>query len=237
MPRTGGRNRPQTFATSLFAIGGKYVGGWKDGSRYGQGTYTFADGAKYIGEFKYNLFNGQGIYTFSNGNKYVGNFEDGEFTANGFIQRLPVVFDPNEPGELILPESPASPARPLAVGSSIPLVKAGGVYKVPVMVNGVILLQFMVDSGASDVSIPFDVVLTMVRTGSLTDNDFVGEQIYRLADGSRIKSKTFRIRHLKVGDRVVENVLGSVADVQGSLLEPIHKEVESLESDVIRCSA
>ena len=33
-----------------------------------------------------------------------------------------------------------------------------------------------------------------------------------------MKTKTFRIRSLKVGDKVVENVLGSVADVKGSLL-------------------
>ena len=74
------------------------------------------------------------------------------------------------------------------------------------------------DSGAADVSIPADVVGTLIRTGTLTETDFVGEQTYRLADGSRIKSKTFRIRQLKVGDRVMENVLGSVADVKGSLL-------------------
>ena len=76
----------------------------------------------------------------------------------------------------------------------------------------------MVDSGASDVSIPADVVMTLIRTGTLKDQDFVGEQTYRLADGSKVKSKTFRIRQLKVGGRVVDNVLGSIADVNGSLL-------------------
>ena len=86
------------------------------------------------------------------------------------------------------------------------------------LINGIIPLHFIVDSGASDVSIPSDVVLTLVRTGTITDSDFLGEQTYVLADGSRVKSKTFRIRSLKVGDRVVENVLGSVADVKGSLL-------------------
>ena len=33
-----------------------------------------------------------------------------------------------------------------------------------------------------------------------------------------MKTKTFRIRSLKVGDKVVENVLGSVAGIDGSLL-------------------
>ena len=52
---------------------------------------------------------------------------------------------------------------------------------------------------------------------SPTDSDFTGEQSYVLADGSRVKTKTFRIRSLKVGDKVVENVLGSVAGIDGSL--------------------
>ncbi len=115
-------------------------------------------------------------------------------------------------------QPPVRPAPQVTLGSTIPLIKESGTFKVSVVINGIIPLHFTVDSGASDVSIPADVVGTLIRTGTLTDNDFVGEQIYRLADGSRIKSKTFRIRQLKVGDRVVENVLGSVADVNGSLL-------------------
>ena len=39
-----------------------------------------------------------------------------------------------------------------------------------------------------------------------------------MADGSQSKSITFTIRSLKVGDRVVENVRGSVASAQGTLL-------------------
>ena len=94
----------------------------------------------------------------------------------------------------------------------------------------------MVDSGAADVSMPADVVLTLIRTGTLTENDFVGEQTYQLADGSKVKSKTFRIRQLKVGDRVVENVLGSVADVQGSLLlgQSFLSRFESVKFDYAR---
>jgi predicted aspartyl protease len=79
-------------------------------------------------------------------------------------------------------------------------------------------LNFTVDSGAADVSIPADVVMTLLRTGTLKDSDFLGTQTYVLADGSRVPSQTFRMRMLKVGDRVIENVIGSVADVRGSLL-------------------
>jgi aspartyl protease family protein len=98
------------------------------------------------------------------------------------------------------------------------LVSQGGTFLVPVQINGVIELHFTVDSGASDVTIPADVVMTLFRTGTLKESDFLGTKTYILADGSKVPSATFRIRTLKVGDRVIENVLGAAADVNGSLL-------------------
>jgi hypothetical protein len=56
-----------------------------------------------------------------------------------------------------------------------------------------------------------------MRTGTLTGADFTGTNTYILADGSEVPSQTFRIRSLKVGDRVLENVAG-VASVNGDLL-------------------
>ena len=111
-------------------------------------------------------------------------------------------------------------SAPKSIGSTvlIPMKKQGGIYVVPVLINNTLTLDFMVDSGASDVTIPEDVVRTLVRTGTIKDTDFTGEQTYILADGSKVKSKTFRIRSLKVGDRVLENVTGSVASTKGSLL-------------------
>ena len=107
--------------------------------------------------------------------------------------------------------------------SSTTLIKTrlqprGGTFVVPVLVNEVITLDFVIDSGASDVSIPADVVLTLMRTGSISPTDFLGEQVYRLVDGSTLPSLTFRIKSLRVGGRLLLNVTGSVAPVQGSLL-------------------
>ena len=99
-----------------------------------------------------------------------------------------------------------------------PLRKEGGAFVVPVLINGAITLDFTVDSGAADVSVPADVFSTLARTGTIRDSDIIGEQTYVLADGSTSRSVTFTIRSLKVGDRVVENVRGSVAPSRGSLL-------------------
>jgi clan AA aspartic protease (TIGR02281 family) len=103
-------------------------------------------------------------------------------------------------------------------GMAVPLKQDGGIFVVPVEINGAITLEFGVDSGAADVSVPIDVFSTLKRTHTIKDSDIIGEQTYVLADGSRSRSIMFTIRSLKVGGKVVENVKGSVAPSQGILL-------------------
>jgi hypothetical protein len=98
------------------------------------------------------------------------------------------------------------------------MVSDGGTLRVPVTINGQLTLKFVIDSGVSDVSIPADVVMTLVRTETISDADFLGKETYRLADGSTVPSQRFVIRSLKVGEKTLENVVGSIAPVSGSLL-------------------
>jgi len=57
-----------------------------------------------------------------------------------------------------------------------------------------------------------------LRGWNVMPTDFLDQKTYRLADGSTVPSQTFRIRSLKVGNKVIENVNGSVASVKGTLL-------------------
>ena len=115
-----------------------------------------------------------------------------------------------------------SQAQPAQTGGNsaegIPLLAQGGTFVVPVLINGQITLNFTIDSGAADVSIPADVVSTLTRTGTIQESDFVGQKVYRLAVGSTVPSATFFIRLLKVGSHLLENVMGSVASAQADLL-------------------
>jgi predicted aspartyl protease len=107
---------------------------------------------------------------------------------------------------------------PTSGAGRVKMVESGGIYHVPVVINGALKLDFIVDSGASDVSIPADVVLTLMRTGTIKRSDFIGTEKYRLADGSAVESRTFIIRSLKVGDRTATDVRASIADVNAPLL-------------------
>jgi hypothetical protein len=93
-----------------------------------------------------------------------------------------------------------------------------GTYSIPVRINDTITLKFTLDSGATHVSIPADVVLTLERAGTIEAHDFIGTQTYILADGSKLPSPQFIVHELKVGNHLVRNIVASVAPVQGDLL-------------------
>ena len=100
----------------------------------------------------------------------------------------------------------------------VPLRIDRGISFVPVEINGTLKLDFAIDSGASDVSVPADVFSTLKRTSSVKESDLIGQQSYVLADGSTTQSSTFKIRSLKIGELVVEDVKASVTPSHATLL-------------------
>jgi len=122
---------------------------------------------------------------------------------------------------LVLTASPVAAARTdnAQAQEIIPIEARGGAYVVPVLINGVLTLNFLVDSGAADVSIPADAAATLQRLGTLSGNDLLGMKTYVLADGSRVPSEIYKIASLKLGDRVMQNVTVRVtSEKSGPLL-------------------
>ncbi len=94
--------------------------------------------------------------------------------------------------------------------------KDGGVYVVPVSVNGAAAVDCIVDSGASDVNIPTDLFERLVRQGAIKQSDMLGTRIYTLADGSSERGRIVHIKALKVGNVVVHDVVASVGGDDGN---------------------
>jgi clan AA aspartic protease (TIGR02281 family) len=118
------------------------------------------------------------------------------------------------------PSTKDTQAAPVAVPDrvEIPVQDTGGSFTVPVTVNGSITLRFMIDSGATDVSIPSDVASTLIRSGTIDSSDFIGTQTFMLADGSTAPSAEFRIRTLTVGSVTLHDVTASLSDTKAPLL-------------------
>jgi hypothetical protein len=122
------------------------------------GVETLPNGPRYEGEFRDGKMNGHGVMTLANGTRYKEEFLDGTrkthgvgVAANGGTRR----HDAMAPHE-------------------IPLRNEAGVLLIPATVNNTLPLEFVLDSGAADVSIPADVVTTLIRSKSLTESDFMG---------------------------------------------------------------
>ncbi len=96
--------------------------------------------------------------------------------------------------------------------ASVPMKKVNGVYEIPITINNVLKLNFIFDAGASEVSISPDVVLTLIKTGTVTDKDFIGYQTYRFADGTTAKSKVFIIKEIKLGNKTISNIKASISN-------------------------
>ena len=100
----------------------------------------------------------------------------------------------------------------------IKLTETGGVYSLPVKINNNLTLDFVLDLGASDVLISQDVFSVLVKAGSIDQSDYIGEDNYQLADGTKIKSKVFNLRSLKIGELEILNVRASISNSTNSPL-------------------
>jgi aspartyl protease family protein len=94
----------------------------------------------------------------------------------------------------------------------IPLKFDNSVYKLPVTLNNVIKLDFILDLGASDVSISPDVFLVLYKSGTITDEDFIGTQTYQFADGTTAKSSVFNVKSIQIGNIIIKNVKAAISN-------------------------
>jgi hypothetical protein len=93
------------------------------------------------------------------------------------------------------------------------------VYTVPVEINGLLTLPFILDTGATDVNMPADVVLTLLRTGTIQDpEDFLPGATYTFADGTQTRSPRFMLRSLQLGHRLITQVPARLGTVESPLL-------------------
>ncbi len=114
---------------------------------------------------------------------------------------------------LLLVLSPRS-----AAAEQIPLEPEHGIYMVPVRINQAVSIPFVLDSGASEVAIPADVFMTLLRSGSVTKSDFIGDGIFITADGTKHKSQRFVLREVQVGTHVIKHVVANVVPIEGDPL-------------------
>jgi predicted aspartyl protease len=78
--------------------------------------------------------------------------------------------------------------------------------------------DFVVDSGASGIVLPETVLDGLRKAGKFSDADFTGTQMVKIADGSIVKVRTFSLRSLSVGNRVLTNLQAAAAPANATPL-------------------
>ena len=88
--------------------------------------------------------------------------------------------------------------------------RKGGNLWVSAEINKVVTIDFVIDSGASDITLPRDVYMTLIRSGTLTKANYIGTAQFGIADGSEVKGVKFKLASLKVGNQTLTDVVASV---------------------------
>jgi clan AA aspartic protease (TIGR02281 family) len=112
-------------------------------------------------------------------------------------------------------EAAARAQQAAAVGATsgpldIAMKRKDGNLWVSAQINKVVTIDFVIDSGASDITLPRDVYLTLIRSGTLTKANYIGTANFGIADGSEVKGVKFKLASLQVGNQVLTDVVASV---------------------------
>jgi clan AA aspartic protease (TIGR02281 family) len=95
----------------------------------------------------------------------------------------------------------------------IPFVKENGVYRVECEING-LPLHFVLDTGASDVTLSLIEANFMMKNGYLSDKDVIGNQRYIDANGDISVGTVINIKGVSLGNVELCNVRATVVKNQ-----------------------
>jgi len=117
---------------------------------------------------------------------------------------------------------PVEQRRPTSIKSSrkttIKMTKRSGVYFIPCKINGS-EMEFIFDTGASDITMSLTEATFLYKQGTLTDDDFIGTQQYQIANGEIEEGTVVKLKTVEIGNRTLYNVQASIVhNLQAPLL-------------------
>jgi clan AA aspartic protease (TIGR02281 family) len=99
----------------------------------------------------------------------------------------------------------------------IKMKNVNGVFQIPCKING-IPLNFIFDTGASEVSISITEAKFLIKQDLITKNDLLEKSDYRTADGSIVEGMKINIKTIDIDGIILENVKATIIDSQSAPL-------------------
>lgn len=107
-------------------------------------------------------------------------------------------FDPN-----IWTDNYEQPLTTESETISIPYVEKNGVKYIAVKINGGPTFDMIVDTGCSGVLISIKEAQYLAQSGLLTEEDYKGNALSSIADGSIVENMVFNIKEMIIGGEIV----------------------------------
>ena len=93
----------------------------------------------------------------------------------------------------------------------IQMTKKNGVYTIPIKINNQ-EMEFILDTGASDVLLSSLEAILLIKQGSLTEDDVLGQEAYSMANGNIEIGTVVNLRQVQIGSKIIYNVRATVVD-------------------------
>lgn len=93
----------------------------------------------------------------------------------------------------------------------IKMKKEGGVYKIPLRINGV-EMDFIFDTGASTISISDLEASFLFKQGKISRDDILGKANFQDATGNITEGAIINLKEVTLGNRTIYNVRASVTN-------------------------
>ena len=100
---------------------------------------------------------------------------------------------------------------------SIKMKNVNGVFQIPCKING-IPLNFVFDTGASEVSISITEAKFLIKQGLITETDLLEKTDYQIADGSIVEGMKINIKTIDIDGIILQNVKATIIDSQSAPL-------------------
>jgi predicted aspartyl protease len=100
----------------------------------------------------------------------------------------------------------------------IALIDSNGVYMIPITLNDSIVVAGILDTGASEMFIPFNVIASLIQKGDIATKDILKDGSYTLADGTIKNRERVNISKIMIGNLTFTNVSAIVGANNSTVL-------------------
>ncbi len=191
------------FGKISFLDGQVYEGIFKNDTLSGIGKIRYKSGDSYEGQILNFDESGKGIYKYFNGDLFDGNFKEGKLHGEGILNfaKGGLLKGTWNNGKYI-----SGPNKKNSENSIKLIPTTGGVFEVNVEFNSVLKLDMILDTGAAEVYLTKDIVLTLIKAKTINEGDILEGGYFMDASGNVNKSVRFNMREIKIGNKIIENV-------------------------------